>query len=145
MRLDGGAQRTWRTLIAAIANNRTFGGGIPIAPRADMRDGRLTAVLADVVSYPRFLATLAKVLRGAHESDRRLHVEECEWVEIESDETVIVCADGEIVGRLQVRCRCCESAERLGGPRVLRTPAWCGTLSRLLSQARAARPHRIAA
>ena len=132
--------------------HRTFGGGIPIAPRADMRDGRLTAVLADEVSYPRFLATLAKVPHGAHESDRRLHVEECESVEIESDETVLVCADGEIVGRLPVRCTIMPGALQVlrerGAPRTasgLRTAAWYGTLSRLLSQARVARPHRIAA
>lgn len=104
VRLDGGAERTWRTLVAAIANNRTFGGGIPIAPDASMRDGRLTAVFADELRYPAFIALLARVLRGTHTSDRRVTVVDCETAEIASDETVIVCADGEIVGRLPVRC-----------------------------------------
>lgn len=104
VRLDGGAERRWRTLVAAIANNGRFGGGIPVAPSADVRDGRLTAVFADEVSYPRFLWLLGKVLRGRHESDPRIHVVECESAELASDETVIVCADGEIVGRLPVRC-----------------------------------------
>jgi diacylglycerol kinase (ATP) len=104
VRLDGGAERTWRTLVAAIANNRTFGGGIPIAPDASMRDGRLTAVFADELRYPAFLALLSRVLRGTHTSDRRVTVVDCETAEIASDETVIVCADGEIVGRLPVRC-----------------------------------------
>ncbi|WP_413319031.1 diacylglycerol kinase family protein [Agrococcus sp. 1P02AA] len=104
VRLDGGAERTWRTLVAAISNNRTFGGGIPIAPSADLRDGRLTAVFADELSYPRFLLLLAKVLRGRHTTDPRVHTVECEVAEIASDETVMVCADGEIVGRLPVRC-----------------------------------------
>ncbi|WP_072314099.1 diacylglycerol/lipid kinase family protein [Agrococcus sp. Marseille-P2731] len=102
--LDGGAERTWRTLIAAISNNRTFGGGIPIAPSADLRDGRLTAVFADELSYPRFLLVLAKALRGRHAADPRVHIVDCETAEIASDETVTVCADGEIVGRLPVRC-----------------------------------------
>ncbi len=104
VRLDGGAERTWRTLVAAIANNRTFGGGIPIAPNASLRDGRLTAVLADELRYPAFLALLSRVLRGTHTGDRRVTVVDCETAEIASDETVIVCADGEIVGRLPVRC-----------------------------------------
>lgn len=104
VRIDGGVKRDWRTLVAAIANHGTFGGGIPIAPGADVRDGKLTAVFADELSYPRFLWLLGKVLRGRHESDRRVHVFECETVELTSDETVIVCADGEIVGRLPVRC-----------------------------------------
>jgi diacylglycerol kinase (ATP) len=104
VRLDGGPERTWRTLIAAIANHRTFGGGIPIAPGADSRDGRLTAVFADELSYPRFLWLLGKVLRGRHTGDRRVHIVDCQVAEIACDETVIVCADGEIVGRLPVRC-----------------------------------------
>lgn len=104
VRLDGGAERSWRTLVAAISNNRSFGGGIPIAPGADLRDGRLTAVFADELSYPRFLWLLGKVLRGRHEADPRVHIVDCEAAEIASDETVIVCADGEIVGRLPVRC-----------------------------------------
>lgn len=104
VRLDGGAERTWRTLIAAIANNRVFGGGIPIAPGADLRDGMLTAVFADELSYPGFLRMLGKALRGRHESDPRVHILGCETAELASDETVIVCADGEIVGRLPVRC-----------------------------------------
>lgn len=104
VRLDGGGERSWRTLVAAIANNGTFGGGIPIAPSASIRDGKLTAVFADELRYPAFLLLLARVLRGTHTSDRRITVVECESAEIASDETVIVCADGEIVGRLPVRC-----------------------------------------
>lgn len=104
VRLDGGEERGWRTLVAAIANNRIFGGGIPIAPGASVHDGRLTAVFADELSYPRFLWLLGKVLRGRHEADPRVHIVECETAELASDETVIVCADGEIVGRLPVRC-----------------------------------------
>ena len=117
VRLDGGEARSWRTLVAAIANNRIFGGGIPIAPGADLRDGRLTAVFADELSYPRFLWLLGKVLRGRHEADPRVHVVECETAELASDETVIVCADGEIVGRLPVRCSVMP-----GALQVLRIP-----------------------
>ncbi|MGC5078171.1 diacylglycerol/lipid kinase family protein [Agrococcus sp. DT81.2] len=117
VRLDGGAERSWRTLVAAIANNRTFGGGIPVAPDASMRDGRLTAVFADELSYPAFLGLLARVFRGTHTSDRRVTVAECESAEIASDETVIVCADGEIVGRLPVRCSVMP-----GALQVLRLP-----------------------
>ncbi|UOW01038.1 diacylglycerol kinase family protein [Agrococcus sp. SCSIO52902] len=117
VRLDGGPERTWRTLVAAIANNRTFGGGIPIAPDSSMRDGRLTAVFADELSYPSFLRLLARVLRGTHTRDRRVTVVDCETAELASDETVIVCADGEIVGRLPVRCSIMPGALRVLRPR----------------------------
>ncbi|WP_425844630.1 diacylglycerol/lipid kinase family protein [Agrococcus sp. TSP3-2-1] len=117
MRFDGGEERSWRTLIAAIANNGTFGGGVPIAPSASLHDGRLTAVLADEVSYPRFLITLAKAMRGTHEADPRVHILDCESVDIASDDAVTVCADGEIVGRLPVRCTAMP-----GALQVLRAP-----------------------
>lgn len=117
VRIDGGAERTWRTLVAAIANNRTFGRGIPVAPSASMHDGRLTAVVADELGYPAFLRLLARALRGTHVRDRRVTVVECESVEIASDETVIVCADGEIVGRLPVRCSVMPGALRVLRPR----------------------------
>lgn len=117
VRLDGGAERSWRTLVAAIANNRTFGGGILVAPSASLRDGRLTAVFADELRYPAFIALLARVFRGTHVRDRRITVTECETAEIASDETVIVCADGEIVGRLPVRCSVMP-----GALQVLRLP-----------------------
>ena len=117
VRVDGGAERSWRTLIAAVCNNRTFGGGIPIAPGADLRDGRLTTVFADRLSYPRFLWLLGAVLRGRHESDPRVHVADGASVEIASDEPVTVCADGEIVGALPVRCSIMPGALQVLGPR----------------------------
>jgi diacylglycerol kinase (ATP) len=117
MRFDSGEERSWRTLIAAIANNGTFGGGVPIAPSASMHDGLLTAVLADEVSYPRFLATLVKVMCGRHEADPRLHLVDCESVEIASDDAVTVCADGEVIGSLPVRCTAMPAALQ-----VLRAP-----------------------
>lgn len=113
VRLDGGPERSWRTLIAAIANQRTFGGGIPIAPGADVRDGRLTAVIADEVSYPGFLRLLGKALRGTHTADPRIHVAPCETAELASDDAVVVCADGEVVGRLPVRCSVMPGALRV--------------------------------
>lgn len=117
IRFDGGEERSWRTLIAAVANNGTFGGGVPIAPSASLHDGKLTTVLADEVSYPRFLLTLAKAMRGRHEADPRMHFTDCESVEIASDDAVTVCTDGEMIGRLPVRCTAMP-----GALQVLRAP-----------------------
>ncbi|WAC65412.1 diacylglycerol kinase family protein [Agrococcus sp. SL85] len=104
VRIDGGAERTWRTAIAAVANNRTLGGGIPLAASASMRDGLLTAVLADELRLPAFLRLLGKAMRGTHQEDPRVTTVDCEVVELDCDEPVSVCADGEVVGRLPIRC-----------------------------------------
>ncbi|GAA3611194.1 diacylglycerol/lipid kinase family protein [Agrococcus terreus] len=113
VRIDGGAERTWRTVIAAVANNRTLGGGIPLAASASMRDGLLTAVFADELRYPAFLRLLVRALRGTHQSDPRVTTIDCETVELASDEEVVVCADGEVVGRLPVRCSTMPGALRV--------------------------------
>lgn len=119
IRIDGGEERTWRTVIAAIANHRVFGGGIRIAPTASTTDGRLTGILADELSRPQFLALLAKALRGRHLDDPRVHALDIGTVTIASDdETVLACADGEIVGRLPIECSVAAGALRvLGSPR----------------------------
>ncbi|SDH87531.1 diacylglycerol/lipid kinase family protein [Agrococcus jejuensis] len=116
IRIDGGEERTWRTVIAAIANHRVFGGGIPIAPTASTVDGRLTGILADELSRPQFLALLAKALKGRHLADPRVHVEDIGTVTIASDDaTVLACADGEIVGRLPIECSVAVGALRVFG------------------------------
>lgn len=43
----GNAARPCQALIACAANGRTFGGGIPIAPKAEIDDGLLDVVIID--------------------------------------------------------------------------------------------------
>lgn len=115
IRFDGGAEQVWRTLVAAVANNRTAGGGIPLVPSASMQDGRLTTVLAAPLAYPRFLRLLLKALRGTHEADARVTVVESETVELASDEPVVASADGEMLGALPLRCSVMPGALRVHG------------------------------
>lgn len=115
VRIDGGPTRQLHTVIAAIANNRTLGGGIPIAPNASMTDGRLTGVFADPLSMPSFLKLLPKALRGKHLGDRRVHTEHFESIEISAASDVIACADGEIIGALPLVCSVAPGALRVFG------------------------------
>lgn len=115
IRVDDGDERRLRTLIASVANNRTIGGGIPLVPSASMTDGALSLITADELSRPAFLGLLPKALRGAHEDDVRVHVERCTSVEISGGDDVLACADGELLGRLPVRCEVAPGAVRVFG------------------------------
>ena len=50
----------------AAANNKAFGGGMFIAPDAELDDGRLDVVWVGQVAKLRFLANLPKVFKGRH-------------------------------------------------------------------------------
>jgi len=53
-------------LIAAIANGQYLGGGMHIAPRAELADGLLDVVCVGDLSRARFLRLFPKVYKGAH-------------------------------------------------------------------------------
>lgn len=112
---DGEEPFELSTLIFAIANHQYFGGGIRIAPDADVFDGKLTTVWADSLSRMRFYRLLGKALRGRHMRERELHVRDSTRVELASSEPADAYADGEMIGPLPI-----EVEVRPGMLRVLR-------------------------
>jgi len=66
---DGSTTRVARDLImATVGNGRTYGGGIPICPDADLEDGLLDVTLVLPVSRARLLRLLPRAYRGTHTS-----------------------------------------------------------------------------
>lgn len=55
-----------RIAVVAIANNRSFGGGMMIAPMAEMDDGLLEVVIVKAASRWRLVRDLRLVYSGAH-------------------------------------------------------------------------------
>lgn len=56
-------KREIELLLAVIANGRYFGGGMCIAPEAEVDDGRLDFLIADRLPYTSLLAQLPRVYR----------------------------------------------------------------------------------
>lgn len=71
---DGTAARDGRHLMVTVSNGRYFGGGFPIAPHADVSDGRLHACrIGDAGPFTRLgLFNLAE--RGRHIGNPRVEV-----------------------------------------------------------------------
>jgi diacylglycerol kinase (ATP) len=64
--VDGKPVFNGQVTIVAVANGRYFGGGMCIAPHAEMDDGLFDIVIMHSLSKLNLLANLPKVYRGAH-------------------------------------------------------------------------------
>lgn len=84
-------------MLAVIANNSRYGGGIEIAPTARLDDGLLDLHLVRRCSKARLLMTLPLAYRGAHLSSPLVSWQRSDSFEIDSDEPLDVFADGEYV------------------------------------------------
>ncbi|RLK47703.1 diacylglycerol kinase [Microbacterium telephonicum] len=104
LELDDGSTRVVEDdlLMATIGNGRTYGGGIPICPDADLEDGLLDAVIVRAVSRPRVLRLLPRVYRGTHRSIPEVTMLRVRAATLTA-RGVTAYADGEPQGPLPVR------------------------------------------
>ncbi len=111
--IDGVVQHE-TVMLCAVANAKTYGGGMRIAPNADISDGLFDIVLVGKVSKFEFLRTFPKVFKGTHLDHPQVKVLRGQTVRIESDRKMPVLADGEEIGFAPV-----EFSLLKGGLRVL--------------------------
>ncbi|GAA3512228.1 diacylglycerol/lipid kinase family protein [Georgenia daeguensis] len=106
--MDG---RVWEgngTLVA-VANTRSFGGGLLIAPSAEPDDGLLDVVIADGLSRSRLLRLFPRLYRGTHVTDPAVHVHRARSVLIEpllarGAAPPVAFGDGERLDALPLQC-----------------------------------------
>jgi YegS/Rv2252/BmrU family lipid kinase len=79
----------------SVANNSTFGGGMRIAPGADLEDGLFDVVAIGEVGKLRFLANLPKVFKGTHVKGDDVRVFRTSHLELSASKPFPVYADGE--------------------------------------------------
>jgi len=114
--LDGGEPLTVTGYAVAVANNRAFGGGMFIAPDAELDDGRFDVVTSGPVGKLRFLANLPKVFKGTHVDEDEVTVRRAATVEVSADRPFEVYADGEHLSDLPARLRVLGRALRVIAP-----------------------------
>jgi YegS/Rv2252/BmrU family lipid kinase len=114
--LDGGEPLEVTGYAVAIANNRAYGGGMFIAPDAELDDGRFDVVTSGPVGKLRFLANLPKVFKGTHVEEDEVTVRRASTVEVSADRPFPVYADGEHLSDLPARLRVLERALRVIAP-----------------------------
>ena len=90
-----GARRSFRGYSVVVANSKAYGGGMFVAPDAELDDGLLDLVTTGEVSKRRFLVNLPKVFKGTHLAEAEVSVERGAKVSIEADRPFEVFADGD--------------------------------------------------
>jgi YegS/Rv2252/BmrU family lipid kinase len=110
--LDG-AERTYRGYSIVAANSSCYGGGMRIAPDAELDDGLLDVVLTEQIGRLRFLLKLGKVFKGTHVREPNVHVLRGRELRIAADRPFTIYADGDPIGELPVVVRSVPSAVRV--------------------------------
>ena len=84
----------------AVANSKAYGGGMLVAPHAQLDDGRLDVMLVGEKSKLACLRDLPKLFRGTHTDDPAVRFLRGERVEVAADRPFTVYADGDPVAEL---------------------------------------------
>lgn len=92
----GGVRREGRHLMLTVSNGRYFGGGFPIAPAADVSDGRLHACrISDAGPFTRLrLFNLAE--RGRHVGSERVEIVDAPHLRLRFDAPPRFELDGDV-------------------------------------------------
>jgi len=90
------------TLLAAFANAPLYGGGMKIAPRANMEDGLLDICIVGGVNRLKLLSLFPTVYAGRHLGIREVDYFHAERARVETEHPLDVYADGEYVCRTPV-------------------------------------------
>ena len=79
----------------SVANNSAFGGGMCIAPDAELDDGEFDIVTIGEVGKLRFVGNLPKVFKGTHVEEDEVRVFRAPQLELTASRPFPVYADGE--------------------------------------------------
>ena len=100
----------------AAANSKAYGGGMFIAPDADLSDGQLDVVMVGEVGKLRFLANLPKVFKGTHVEQDEVQVFRARSVTLDASRPFSVYADGEHITDLPATVRVLPGALQVVAP-----------------------------
>lgn len=94
----------------AVANSRAYGGGMFLAPHAELDDGQLDVVASGRTSKLRFLRGLLKVFKGEHLDEPSVSTLRGAEIEVAADRPFVIYADGDPIAtvpatmRVEPRC-----------------------------------------
>lgn len=93
--IEGGRQTRVNGYTIAVANNGYYGGGMNMAPGAEIDDGKLDVITIGEVGKFRFLLNLPKVFKGTHVDQEVVTSHQTTSIEIRSSRPFTVYGDGD--------------------------------------------------
>lgn len=103
LRGDDGVARNLSVCNAVVANGRWAAGGLPVAPGAEIQDGRLDVVVLRSASVARLGAVAARMAAGRHMDHELITAFRATTLEIRSSPPMSFNVDGELLGSGDVR------------------------------------------
>ena len=88
-------------MLVAIANGRSYGGGMQVCPDADLQDGLFDVLLLKPIPVREFVRVFPKVFSGKHVSHPAVEIRRAKSVTLDSN--AIAYADGERIGSLPIK------------------------------------------
>lgn len=87
-----------RAVLCAIANAQSYGGGMRVAPDADLSDGLFDICLIKELGKAEFMRAFPSVFAGKHIHHPRVEMFRAATIRLESEPPLPVLVDGEIMG-----------------------------------------------
>lgn len=98
MRLDDERSLQISSNLIVVANGKFAGGGMMLAPNAELDDGLLDVIVTDEATRWDVIKELPRIQRGGHLKNRKVTALRAREVSIDSEEPMAVDLDGETVG-----------------------------------------------
>jgi diacylglycerol kinase (ATP) len=105
-----------RLLCVAFANSPAYGGGMKIAPRAQMDDGKLDVCIVSDMPMLQFLRVFPSVYFGRHLRDRHVQYLQTTCLRIEPEFSLGVYGDGEYLCQTPIEISVIKGALRVIEP-----------------------------
>ena len=91
-------------MLIAVANGRSYGGGMLVCPDADIEDSLFDVMVLHPVSKIEFLKVFPRVFKGTHVTHPAVEIVRSTSVKISAD--AVAYADGERIGPLPISAQC---------------------------------------
>ena len=95
-------------MLIAVANGRSYGGGMLVCPNADISDDLFDVMVLHPVTKLEFIKVFPRVFAGTHVSHPAVEIVRSRSVRIESK--AVAYADGERIGQLPIVAECIHDA-----------------------------------
>lgn len=92
-----------RVVTIVVCNGRYTGGGMLVAPHADLADGLLDVLVVGDMSKLELLWTLPRVYKGTHVSRPKVTLKRAAAIDIDPGQPMPLQLDGELVGEAPAR------------------------------------------
>lgn len=93
---------TLKNTLIAFANGKYYGGGMKVAPSADIQDGFFDICVINKLSRVKMLTLFPRLIKGTHSQIKEVSFYKGKKVAINSKEEITVNIDGEIMKRKNV-------------------------------------------